>query len=147
MIFQIHNKRSTILTKFTRGKIDVLVCTDALARGIDIGQIDYVLSYDCPKFIKTYIHRVGRTARAGKCGYAITILSGKSEDKQFNSLMKDAGRNEDKLPTEELVDVAKLDVDAYENVKELTVNALKAEQQIVPSNSRLRRHKKTRYSH
>ena len=147
VIFQIHNKRSTILTQFSRGQIDILVCTDALARGMDIGQIDYVLSYDCPKFIKTYIHRVGRTARAGKCGYAITILSGKSEDKQFNSLMKDAGRNADKLPCEEVVDVTKLDVDAYENVKELTGNALKAEQQSLPSNSRTRRNKKSRYSH
>ena len=63
-----------------------LVATDALARGIDIGKIDYVVSYDCPKYIKTYIHRVGRTARAGQSGYAITILSGKGEDKQFNGL-------------------------------------------------------------
>ena len=38
-------------------KIDILVATDALARGIDIGKIDFVISYDCPKFVKTYIHR------------------------------------------------------------------------------------------
>ena len=60
MLFQIQHKRSTVLTHFTRGKIDILICTDALARGMDIGQIDYVVSYDCPKFIKTYIHLRGK---------------------------------------------------------------------------------------
>ena len=110
-----------------------------MARGIDIGKIDYVVSYDCPKYIKTYIHRVGRTARAGQSGYAITILSGKGEDKQFNGLMKEAGRNADKLPTEESVDVSKLNLDYYEKVKQLTINVLNSEEQNIDSNSRIRR--------
>lgn len=51
-----------------------LVGTDALARGIDIPDCDYVVSYDPPRNIKTYIHRVGRTGRAGRIGHAVTIL-------------------------------------------------------------------------
>ena len=50
-------KRGKILNQFKNDKIDILVATDALARGIDIGKIDFVISYDCPKFVKTYIHR------------------------------------------------------------------------------------------
>ena len=69
------------------------MCSDALARGIDIGQIDYVISYDSPAFVKTYIHRVGRTARAGRAGTAITLVKAKSrEEKTFRALMREAGK-------------------------------------------------------
>ena len=84
---------------------------------------------------------MGRTARAGKHGYAITLLSGKSEDKQFNNIMKEAGRSIDKMPTEEMVDHTKLDLDTYEKVKELTANVLKEEKQNMPSNNRKRQNK------
>ena len=47
-----------------------LICSDAMARGMDIENARYVISYDMPPYIKTYIHRVGRTARAGKTGVA-----------------------------------------------------------------------------
>lgn len=52
-----------------------LICSDALARGIDIPNVDAVISYDLPKLLKIYIHRVGRTARAGQKGTAITIVA------------------------------------------------------------------------
>lgn len=121
----------------------MLVCTDALARGIDIGQIDYVISYDCPKFIKTYIHRVGRTARAGKSGCAITLVNGKSEEKQFNSLMKEAGRDGDNCPLEEIIDENELDMNTYEKVKLSAANTLKEESQSSQNHSS--KHKKARY--
>ncbi|XP_030026861.2 probable ATP-dependent RNA helicase Dbp73D isoform X1 [Manduca sexta] len=66
--------RETVIKKFTQSKINVLIGTDALARGIDIPDCNYVVSYDPPRNIKTYIHRVGRTGRAGKIGQAVTIL-------------------------------------------------------------------------
>ena len=56
---------------------DSLICSDAMARGMDIGNVQYVISYDPPPYIKTYIHRVGRTARAGKEGIALTLLQKK----------------------------------------------------------------------
>lgn len=67
--------RNTVLLKFQTGKVDGIVCSDALARGIDIADVDVVISYDAPRHVKTYIHRIGRTARAGKLGTAITLLS------------------------------------------------------------------------
>lgn len=51
-----------------------IVSSDALARGMDIPGVKYVVSYDAPMYIKTYIHRIGRTARAGKKGTAVTLL-------------------------------------------------------------------------
>ena len=48
-----------------------------MTRGMDIGNVEYVISYDSPPYIETYIHRVGRTARANKPGTAITLLEGK----------------------------------------------------------------------
>ena len=53
-------KRTKILKAFKNDKIEVLVSTDALARGIDIGTIDFVISYDVPSYVKTYIHRIGK---------------------------------------------------------------------------------------
>ena len=80
-------KRGKILNQFKNDKIDILVATDALARGIDIGKIDFVISYDCPKFVKTYIHRVGRTARAGQSGRAITLIEN-NQMKAFKIMFK-----------------------------------------------------------
>lgn len=51
-----------------------MISTDALARGMDINNVDVVLSYDAPHHIKNYIHRVGRTGRAGKSGEAVTFV-------------------------------------------------------------------------
>ena len=56
---------------------DSLVCSDAMARGMDLDNVKYVISYDNPPYIKTYIHRVGRTARAGRAGTAISLLEKK----------------------------------------------------------------------
>lgn len=75
--------RSDVLSKFSRGQISGLVCSDALARGIDIPDVDIVVSYDPARHIKTYIHRIGRTARAGRLGTAITLVT-ESEHKQMN---------------------------------------------------------------
>lgn len=64
-------------------KIHRLISSDALARGIDLPDIEVVISYDPPRHPKTYIHRVGRTARAGKMGTAISLLT-ETELLRFN---------------------------------------------------------------
>ncbi|KAG5314099.1 DDX51 helicase, partial [Acromyrmex insinuator] len=68
-------QREDILSKFANGKIHVLISSDALARGLDILDVQLVVSYDLPKHIKGYIHRAGRTGRAGKSGTAVSILT------------------------------------------------------------------------
>ncbi|GJN83192.1 ATP-dependent rRNA helicase RRP3 [Purpureocillium lilacinum] len=63
------------LNKFRAGTRDILVATDVAARGLDIPKVDVVLNYDLPADSKTYIHRVGRTARAGKSGIALSLVT------------------------------------------------------------------------
>ncbi|CAF4429042.1 unnamed protein product, partial [Adineta steineri] len=86
------NKIQTRLNMFQNGQIQILVCSDVLARGIDIPNIDCVILYDLPKNIRTYTHRIGRTARAGKIGRSITIVE-KERLQMFRSTIKSHRRN------------------------------------------------------
>ena len=61
-------QRKGILRDFKIGKLQLLICSDAMARGMDIQDVSYVISYDVPNYVRSYIHRVGRTARAGNKG-------------------------------------------------------------------------------
>jgi ATP-dependent RNA helicase DDX47/RRP3 len=63
------------LNKFRAGSREILVATDVAARGLDIPNVDCVFNFDLPQDSKTYVHRVGRTARAGKSGHAISFLT------------------------------------------------------------------------
>jgi superfamily II DNA/RNA helicase len=66
--------REQALRAFRNGKIDVLVATDVAARGIDVENVTHVVNYQCPEDEKTYLHRTGRTGRAGNTGVAITLV-------------------------------------------------------------------------
>lgn len=69
------NRRSNTVTGFNKGRISALVCTDVAARGLDIPGVSHVYNYDIPNDTKQYVHRIGRTARAGKDGLVINLLS------------------------------------------------------------------------
>ena len=75
--------RTQVLSAFKSGSINVLIATDVAARGIDVEDVDCVFNYDLPQDNEYYIHRIGRTGRAGKSGAAYTIISGR---KQFYEL-------------------------------------------------------------
>ncbi len=66
--------REQALRAFRNGKVDVLVCTDVAARGIDVDDVTHVINYQAPEDEKTYLHRIGRTGRAGKSGTAVTLV-------------------------------------------------------------------------
>src|SRR3989304_6146541 len=94
-------KRNKIMEKFSDNKVHVLVCTDIAARGLDIKGISHIYNYDIPKTSKDYIHRIGRTARAGKEGIAINILSDRDYD-NFGNVLKDPSLNIEKAETPEI---------------------------------------------
>lgn len=71
------DKREDVILDFKSGKINVLVATDIMARGIDIDDIELVVNYDVPREAEDYVHRIGRTARADRDGKAITFISEK----------------------------------------------------------------------
>ncbi len=70
-----HNARQRTLTAFRRGKIQILCATDVAARGIDVDDVSHVINYDLPEDAETYVHRIGRTGRAGARGVAITFYT------------------------------------------------------------------------
>nr|CAI5837251.1 unnamed protein product [Callosobruchus analis] len=69
------NKRLAALTKFKAKNRSILISTDVASRGLDIPHVDVVINFDIPTHSKDYIHRVGRTARAGRSGQAITFVT------------------------------------------------------------------------
>ncbi|GAB0196884.1 ATP-dependent RNA helicase DDX51 [Grus japonensis] len=84
------NERQRTMKEFEQGKIQLLISTDATARGIDVKGVNYVINYDAPQFIRTYVHRVGRTARAGKAGVAFSLVL-RIQERRFLRMLKDAG--------------------------------------------------------
>jgi ATP-dependent RNA helicase DeaD len=80
-------KRISVLNEFHNKGMGVLVCTDVAARGLDIKEVSHVYNYDVPADSKDYIHRIGRTARAGEKGKAITILASRDYEK-FGNLVE-----------------------------------------------------------
>ncbi len=85
-------KRETVLHNFRTGKLKILVATDVAARGLDIKGVDLVINYGLPRDAESYIHRIGRTGRAGREGTAISIMT-PSEDKQLQNIQKKTKAN------------------------------------------------------
>jgi ATP-dependent RNA helicase DeaD len=73
-------KRDSILRKFKEGTIEVLVATDVAARGLDVSGVTHVYNFDIPQNPESYVHRIGRTGRAGKTGMAITFVTPREMD-------------------------------------------------------------------
>lgn len=80
-------QRDRVMKKFREGRIDTLVATDVAARGIDIDDITHVINYDIPQDHESYVHRIGRTGRAGRKGVAMTFISPR-EYRQLRLIMK-----------------------------------------------------------
>ena len=84
-----------MLLNFAAGRINVLVATDILSRGIDIDTIDLVINYDVPKDGEDYVHRIGRTARAEADGIAMTLI-GEKEQNSFAAIETLIGKEVEK---------------------------------------------------
>eukprot|EP00484_Ammonia_sp_Unknown_P023020 CAMPEP_0197037040 /NCGR_PEP_ID=MMETSP1384-20130603/14356_1 /TAXON_ID=29189 /ORGANISM="Ammonia sp." /LENGTH=704 /DNA_ID=CAMNT_0042467291 /DNA_START=41 /DNA_END=2155 /DNA_ORIENTATION=+ len=90
------SQRPRILRQFRANKIQLLICSDAMARGLDVACLDCVINYECPRNVENYVHRIGRTARGIGEGTAFTFMSG-SEETQFTSLLQECVENGTKL--------------------------------------------------
>ncbi|KAL9965510.1 hypothetical protein ACROYT_G029316 [Oculina patagonica] len=120
-------QRKGILRDFKLGKLQLLICSDAMARGMDIQDVSYVISYDVPNYVRSYIHRVGRTARAGNKGTAITLLHS-DEVHHFKELIQKTGR--EKIPKYNIKeDKLQSMVESYQDTLERLQDAVKLESQ------------------
>ena len=93
-------QRDAVMREFKSGRIDILVATDIVSRGIDIDDIRLVINYDVPRDCEDYVHRIGRTARAGAEGCAITFVS-KDDQSRFAAIEEFIEREVFKLPVPE----------------------------------------------
>uniref|UniRef100_D8Q409 ATP-dependent RNA helicase n=1 Tax=Schizophyllum commune (strain H4-8 / FGSC 9210) TaxID=578458 RepID=D8Q409_SCHCM len=87
-------ERRAILERFRKQEIQILVASDLISRGLDVSHVSHVVSYDAPVDVRKYVHRVGRTARAGRAGSAWTLVE-EQEARYFKNMMKEA----DHLPS------------------------------------------------
>jgi ATP-dependent RNA helicase DDX51/DBP6 len=99
--------RQKYINEFKKGHVDVIVATDLCARGIDIDGVEYVISYDMPPSGTLYAHRVGRTARAGHKGTAITLVDSK-QLVQFKKIIQQAHNKPNSMKLSEIVEEMKI---------------------------------------
>lgn len=110
-------QRDKVMNTFRNGNIDILVATDVAARGIDVDDVDIVFNYDVPQDEEYYVHRIGRTARAGRKGTAFTFVVGKDIQK-----LKDIQRYTKtkvtrlEIPTLDDVEESKVDI-IYDDIR------------------------------
>ncbi|KAG7194665.1 ribosomal RNA processing protein [Scheffersomyces spartinae] len=119
------SQRLGALNKFKAGQASILVCTDVGARGLDIPSVDVVINYDIPTDSKSYVHRVGRTARAGRAGKSVSLVS-QYEIEMYLRIEKALGK---RLPKDE--DPPKEEIEAlYVHVLKATAEAIKQLKQL-----------------
>jgi len=113
-------KRKKILETFKNAEVGILVCSDVISRGIDIPNVSHVVNYDAPLDIHKYVHRVGRTARAGKSGDAWTLVEDK-EAHHFKKYMREASH----LEVIRSIKVTKMQLQPYQHHYNVALDHLK----------------------
>lgn len=83
-------QRDRVMNSFRQGEIELLIATDVAARGIDVGSVSHVINYDIPQDVESYVHRIGRTGRAGREGIALTLVTPR-EMKQLRLIERETG--------------------------------------------------------
>nr|CCA22900.1 DEAD/DEAH box RNA helicase putative [Albugo laibachii Nc14] len=131
-------QRRTLVAKCKKGLYRILVCSDAMARGMDLDDVVNVINYDVPSFIKTYIHRAGRAARAGRFGRCVTLVK-RGQTKGLQRMLQKAKKKKllaFPLPPEEIQQLVPVYMKALQNLKEtLEMEAsgtLKATGRLIP---------------
>lgn len=99
------SQRTRVMEGFKSARLPILVATDVAARGIDVNDVDYVINYDVPQNSEYYVHRIGRTGRAGKEGRALTICSGRRQVYQLRDIAKDTKSVIESIPIPTVADI------------------------------------------
>ena len=99
------NQRNAVMRDFKSGRSKILIATDVAARGIDVDDVEAVFNYDVPQELEYYVHRIGRTGRAGREGASYTLVSGRLQLKQLREIERyiDSRIEEKKIPTKERI--------------------------------------------
>lgn len=136
-------QRTQVMNSFKSGSVSILIATDVAARGIDVSGIDAVFNYDLPQDNEYYIHRIGRTGRAGRKGVAYTLISGRKQIYALKDISKFTKADITELPLPEKSDIISLKMqkvfedvlnindisdEAYEITKRLSKIGISAEQ-------------------
>jgi len=122
------NKREKVLKSFKDGSIRILVATDVAARGLDIDSVDYVINFDAPSDPDTYVHRIGRTGRAGKEGAAISFFL-PEERREVRGLERRTGKTIERLD----IDIVHKDEPEVKKLDEVRLAVQASSNQPVPA--------------
>ena len=123
------HQRNLVMNKFRHGRVQILVATDVAARGIDVDNVEAVINYDVPLDPEYYVHRIGRTGRAGNKGVSITFISGRREVYRLNDIERYSKSkiSQGTIPTQQEV-LAKKQMRFMETLKRTISNEKKAEE-------------------
>ncbi len=103
------NGRERIVERLKRGRLDVLIATDVVARGLDVQRISHVINYDAPRDNESYVHRIGRTGRAGRSGEAILFVS-RRETRLIKSIERTTRQ-----------EITEMEIPSVKNINELRI--------------------------
>ncbi|WAC04231.1 MAG: DEAD/DEAH box helicase [Methanoregula sp.] len=123
------SQRDRVMAQFRKGEIDLLVATDVAARGIDVDDIDLVVNLDVPQVAEYYVHRIGRTARAGRSGRAITFV-GPEDVYKMREIQRIANITISRIPIPSARDAAESRIKALADKIKQTIDAGNLDKQL-----------------
>jgi ATP-dependent RNA helicase DeaD len=116
--------RERIVERLKRGRLDVLIATDVVARGLDVERITHVVNYDAPRDTESYVHRIGRTGRAGRSGEAILFVS-RRENRLLRAIEKATKQPLTEMEIPSVQEVNALRIERYKKTVLTTIEKIK----------------------
>ncbi len=116
--------RERIVERLKRGRLDVLIATDVVARGLDVDRISHVINYDAPRDNESYVHRIGRTGRAGRSGEAVLFVS-RRENRLLRSIEKTTRQPIVEMEIPSVKKINELRISRYKKTVLATIEKLK----------------------